>query len=299
MHVSIIICTRDRAESLRKTLQSFHALDIPVDWGVELLLMDDGSQDHTSDVVRSAKLERIAVRYFAEPRAGKCPALNRALAEARGKVLLFTDDDVCVPCNWVTSMVTPLLADQTDAIAGSVQLNPALRCDWMDATLDEWFAAGTPARGDLWGVNMGIHRRVLDAVPGFDCDLGPGALGYAEDTLFALLINRAGFRMSIGVAEVAHFPDVSRIREENLLRAARGRGASAAYIDHHLMGKNLQIPKLQLAFYRLKKRIRLAISTPGQQPRIWLLFYTFYIHYLEKIIELRFMPRRYLGSKPD
>ena len=51
---------------------------------------------------------------------------------------------------------------------------------------------------DLTGANMAFARRVLDKVPGFDRELGPGGLGFCDDTLFSLQLRTAGFRLAGG-----------------------------------------------------------------------------------------------------
>ena len=40
--VSIIICTRDRADSLKLTLESISRTEVPAGWEVELLIVDNG-----------------------------------------------------------------------------------------------------------------------------------------------------------------------------------------------------------------------------------------------------------------
>ena len=70
---------------------------------MEILVVNDGSTDNTVDVV-----ERYSgVRCITQANAGPAAARNRGAAEARGAIILFTDDD-CVPMpDWVDAMLQP------------------------------------------------------------------------------------------------------------------------------------------------------------------------------------------------
>ena len=60
--------------------------------------------------------------------------------------------------------------------------------------------------------NCAFRRHVLERVYGFDPELGPGALGLGEDTLFGLQLTEAGYKIEYAKnALVVHFPDKSRL----------------------------------------------------------------------------------------
>ena len=91
--ISICICTYNRSESLRRTLASL-AEQVNAEFGaIELLIVDNNCTDDTHQTVEAFR-QRLPIRRVTESRQGLAHARNRAVAEFRGDVLLFTDDDV-------------------------------------------------------------------------------------------------------------------------------------------------------------------------------------------------------------
>ena len=123
-----------------------------------------------------------------EPQQGKSRALNRALAVAQGDILLFTDDDVILPENWIADMCEPIRQGIADAVAGGLKLGPQIAATGIGRPQRSWLATTEycqrPHDPPLIGANMAIARRVFATVPWFDPEVGPGATGHAEDTLF-------------------------------------------------------------------------------------------------------------------
>jgi glycosyltransferase involved in cell wall biosynthesis len=99
LDITLVICTRNRARSLGRTLESIARAHRPAaEW--EVLVVDNGSEDDTQDVVRRF-VDRLPIRSCIEPTAGLSVARNRGVAEARGRYLIWTDDDVLVDRGWL------------------------------------------------------------------------------------------------------------------------------------------------------------------------------------------------------
>ncbi len=100
--VSVIIPTYNHATALPACLTSVLAQTYQP---LEIIVVDDGSTDHTQDVLR-AYTDRIVV--IKQENAGSNPARNRGWHEAKGEYLLFCDADLVLRSEMITKMVQVL-----------------------------------------------------------------------------------------------------------------------------------------------------------------------------------------------
>jgi glycosyltransferase involved in cell wall biosynthesis len=236
--ISVIICTRNRASSLARTLESLGTTAVPDALEAELIVVDNGSMDDTRTIVEAASIPNMTVRYTCESKVGQCAARNRGLLESTGDVIVFTDDDVCVPPDWLARLCCPIIEGCADAVAGGIRIAPHLERPWLSGDLRAWLACtdGNAAidAGVLVGANMAFARRVLGKVPSFDTELGPGALGFGDDSLFSKQLLKAGYRIvDARDVEVEHHFDERRLSEASFLRIAKNLARSHAYIARH------------------------------------------------------------------
>lgn len=269
--ISIIICSRNRCEHLRSTLDSLEQQLLPSGRSAEVLVIDSGSTDDTWKMLATRTSRLGALRPIHEPIPGLSQARNRALKEARGEVLVWTDDDLRFRPDWLRNIATPLLEGRADATKGKVLLPPD-RVEFIRGTPLEtrtsWVAvdAGMSREepGLLVGANMAFHRRVLEKVPAFDTEVGPGphSRGFGDDTLFSLRLREMGFTtMAVFEAEVEHHFELSRLDMPQILSVARRMGRSRAYIDVVLGRPVPARPRLKLARVRLTHVARMMLTT--------------------------------------
>lgn len=253
--VSVLICSRDRAAHLAATLASIDALAVPPDIRAEVLVIDNGSIDGTAALLAAGPIRSMPFRWASVPERGKARCLNAAMRLSRGKVLLWTDDDVRVRPDWLERMSLPILQGRYDAVVGAVEIPAELR-ERLRGTIVErkmWLFASTEetdfsAPTLMIGVNMAFGRHVLSKVPNFDEALGPGMLGFAEDTSFGNRLRDAGYTIGgIPEAIVEHHFDASRISRESVDSMVRRMAESMAYVAHRWNGKRIRFPRLKLA----------------------------------------------------
>lgn len=95
--LTVIICTYNRADLLQGALQSLDDQFFPKR-DYQVLVVDDGSTDHTSEVARRSKLS-TRVEYLPIEHAGRAAARNHGVKNADGDFILFVDDDILAPPN--------------------------------------------------------------------------------------------------------------------------------------------------------------------------------------------------------
>jgi glycosyltransferase involved in cell wall biosynthesis len=172
--LSVIICTWNRADTLRETLDSLSRQQGVDPAGVEVIVVDNNSSDHTGQTVEaaSAAWPLGTLRYAFEPRQGKQFALNQGVGLASHEILAFTDDDIQFPTDWLCN-VLQVVADEGVDLAGGKTL-----IRWPAAGKPNWYADDMLAI--VGGVDLGDRR--LDPSPK---DYGPaGANLIARRSLF-------------------------------------------------------------------------------------------------------------------
>jgi hypothetical protein len=101
--ISVVICTRNRAESLRQTLACLAATD-QGELRLEVVVVDNASGDESTRRTAESFADRLRLRYLFEARTeiyGKSHALNRALAAGGlGPLIAVLDDDMSVEPGW-------------------------------------------------------------------------------------------------------------------------------------------------------------------------------------------------------
>lgn len=117
LDVTVIVCTRDRASLLRRVLESMTALIVPDRLCWEILVVDNGSEDDTPDVVASFAAQLpVACVTASEP--GLSNARNVGVRHARGRHIVWTDDDVRVDGNWLAAYVSAFRAFPDGVVFG-------------------------------------------------------------------------------------------------------------------------------------------------------------------------------------
>ena len=100
--ITIAICTWNRSRSLRNTLTSLQGMNVPagIDW--EVVVVNNNCTDDTAEVI-GGFAKTLPIRTVLEAQQGHSYARNRAVVEARGDYILWTDDDVVVDAQWLVA----------------------------------------------------------------------------------------------------------------------------------------------------------------------------------------------------
>jgi glycosyltransferase involved in cell wall biosynthesis len=219
MDISIVVCTYNRCETLRKVLRDLNKLRIPEGTSCEVLVVDNNSNDGTRAVVEEFVKNRSGFfKYIFESRRGKSSALNTGVNSARGEVIAFTDDDVTVDGEWLAEIEGAFESYGCMGIGGKII--PVWNCE-----RPQWFEEEGPyslyaavVKLDLgdearelqvpaFGANMAFRRTAFEKYGLFREDLGPNPenLIRGEDSEFSLRVIRGGEKfMYVPTAVVYH-----------------------------------------------------------------------------------------------
>ena len=202
--LSVVLCTYNRAESLRHTLDLLALLRVPSGLAVEFVVVDNNSTDKTRAVCEEfANSAQAPVLYCFEPVPGLSHARNHGVAKARGDVVLFTDDDIDVSADWLEEYHSTYLRYGADAVFGRITPDwGQVRPDWFHPKLGAIYGfldygdqeqVVSSRRQEFFGANFSVRRSLLEAIGAFDTSLGrtPDALYISEERkVFLELINR-------------------------------------------------------------------------------------------------------------
>lgn len=199
---TVLVCTCDRPEDLRRCLGSIARLEPSVE---EVLVVDNGSKpDLTREIVAEAD-----ARYVREPVAGLDRARNRGCLMATGQVLLCTDDDVEVEPGWAAALLAPFEDPLVMAATGLVlpalldtparwhfERHSSFIRGWKRKVLDGSLVPSAVAGSAGAGASMAVRAEFVSAMGGFPEELDAGmATGSGGDSYCFYRVLRAGYRL--------------------------------------------------------------------------------------------------------
>ncbi len=283
LDLSVIVPTFNRLESLRRLLHSLDARECPDSIRFEVVIVDNGSEDGTQDMLRGhgARLQRFSLEVLEERDRGKAKALNRGLARARGRIVLIVDDDVVVHPECLLKHLECYRTTDFDALQGRIL--PGVDAEGKPADPKRLRQYNIPVvdYGDevreirgLTGTNMSLKREVLERVGFFDARLGPGAAGFSEDTEYSMRIRKAGFK-------IGYTPHAVVYHELNPVRYGSGYNRAVQYrkgLSRSLYRRdsivfnvlpNLFANCVRFGFYRLLGKEQKAYKTEGRILKYW------------------------------
>jgi glycosyltransferase involved in cell wall biosynthesis len=169
MKISVVMPVYNERTTLREVVERVLAVSLPV----ELLCVDDGSQDGSREILAELQTLFSQVRVLLQPRnMGKGAALRRGIQEATGDFIIIQDADLEYDPGDYSRLLEPLRQDKADVVYGSRFLGAA-----PHRVLYFWHSVGnrilTLLSNCLTNINLtdmetcykAFRREVLQSIP--------------------------------------------------------------------------------------------------------------------------------------
>ncbi|WP_294324880.1 glycosyltransferase [uncultured Sphingomonas sp.] len=200
--VSVIIPAYNEERVIADSVARVLASDYP---GLQVIVADDGSKDATSAVVRERFASDPRVTLLTLANGGKAAALNRALLQAEGEVIIALDADTQFEPTTIARLARWFADPKLGAVAGDARVGNRVNLvtrwqavEYITAqNLERRALAGFDAMTVVPGAVGAWRRAALDAVGGYPEDT------LAEDQDLTIAIQRAGWRVTYDPRAVA------------------------------------------------------------------------------------------------
>jgi peptidoglycan-N-acetylglucosamine deacetylase len=221
--VSVIVPAFNEEMVIEATLRSLLASDYK---NFEIIVVDDGSQDRTSEIVCEKFGAETRVRLFTEPNTGKANALNHGLRYATGEIVIALDADTMFAPQTIEALAHRFHDPQLGAVAGNAKVGNRINIVTRWQAL-EYITSQNMDRRAFASLNcitvvpgaVGAWRRaLLEQAGGFTSDT------LAEDQDLTLRIRRLGYKIGYEENAVAwtEAPDRLRLLAKQRFRWAYG-----------------------------------------------------------------------------
>ncbi len=243
--ISVVLCTRNRAELFDKAMASVVAQDFPKS-AYEIIVVDNGSSDHTRGVAHRYEAE-ANVRYLLEERVGLCVARNTGWRAASAAYVALFDDDAVARPGWLAAIADAFAryAGDVGVIGGRVEpIWLAPRPDWLAdelagaLTIIDWGPEEKEIpdlrREWLVGANMACPKAVIAEVGGFHpwLDRVGNNLLSSGDVHLEMEIVRRGYRcVYVPAMAIAHLAPPSRLTQAWFAKRFYWQGMSDAVME--------------------------------------------------------------------
>jgi cellulose synthase/poly-beta-1,6-N-acetylglucosamine synthase-like glycosyltransferase/peptidoglycan/xylan/chitin deacetylase (PgdA/CDA1 family)/spore germination protein YaaH len=209
--VSVIVPAYNEEKVIAKTVESLLKSDYEP---FEIIVVDDGSPDRTSEVIRERFGGDPRARLYTKENGGKAEALNYGLRRARGEIIVALDADTVFPPETLAALARPFQDPRVGAVAGNAKvgnrINLVTRWQALEyvtsQNLDRRAFALLNCITVVPGAVGAWRRELLERAGGFSSDT------LAEDQDLTLRVRRLGYKVDYEEEAVAwtEAPDTFR-----------------------------------------------------------------------------------------
>lgn len=269
--MSVIVCTYNRTEKLKTAVVSLinQTLDLPY----EIIIVNNGGEINEKEYTGISGAD---VRVVTEKRRGLSCARNTGGRAAKGKFLVYADDDIRADKHLLERIYSAFLGHRNLGIVGgqivleTQEPRPEIILEGHETLWSEYTVGYKKFREVSrqyefpFGANFSVEHGLFDAVGGFDERYGRVGDNYAggEETAMCFKALHAGYKIGIEPSAVVyHCVDENRFTKEHVRHTIRAGifttqklyedGYSPSIWDEKYIRKRAEIARAELE--KLKK----------------------------------------------
>ena len=273
---TVVVCTRDRTEQLRRCLDSLVAAGVT---DGEVIVVDNGPADDATMHLA----EQYPVTYVRTERGGLNYARDVGARLASGEIVIFTDDDVVVDRTWIPALLAGFAGSRVGAVTGPGV--PLVLATEAQELFERYCSFGRgyerkefdytnlppSAAGKVGsGLNMAIRRDLILSLGLFDAELDRGTRAITGgDTYAFYLLLAEGYRIVYlpeALVRHVHRSDASAVRETVF---GYGVGVMAFLTRCVVKHRDMNAAKTALSWgvhHHLRQIARILLRRPGRFP---------------------------------
>jgi len=193
--VSLLMPAYNAADTIAASIEAVFKQDTSLSY--EIIIVDDGSKDATSEVAgRYAKEHPEKIFFFQQENGGEAKALNTACGHARGsKFWAIVEADVEIPSNWISELSSEVA--EGEVIGAGGMLLPDRKDSWIARLHGYEIAFKMKGRDKhvehITSANAFYRREAFDIGGPYEENLVNSLL----DVNFNLRVRDAGFKLAV------------------------------------------------------------------------------------------------------
>jgi cellulose synthase/poly-beta-1,6-N-acetylglucosamine synthase-like glycosyltransferase len=231
-HVTLLIAAFNEEKVIAQKIENSLQLIYPPGH-LQILVMDDGSEDHTQEIIKSFADRSVELAYN-PPRRGKMAAINRAIQQARGEIVLFSDASNLYAADVVSEITAPFSDPRVGAVVGARTIEAGNGGLGESEGLYWKYESFIQKNESLLGCCTGIIGEILAVRRNLFIPPPDGIIN--DDFFMAMQIVKQGYRVAYA-PKARSFESISPHAQDGIERRSRiiaGRYQAIAHANHLL-----------------------------------------------------------------
>lgn len=234
IEISVIVCTKDRVDDLKKFLHSLNHQQMLPD---ELLIIDSSDSDETCNLIANTVSSVPYTTTYIRSEKGLTKQRNLGVAKSCGQYLFFFDDDIILEPDYIKVVYNTFCqysGQNIGGIAGKIS-NVTPKRDLAEGLFKKLFFLTTLGNGKLKASGFPAHRMdnqasFVEVVCGgtvaytrevfstFNFDEKLAGYSYMEDVDFSYRVSRKHRLLYQPQARLAHYATTYKNANSRILR---------------------------------------------------------------------------------